>query len=257
MGCGNSSSTETKPMGSAPATSKAVVATPAAAGSGITVEYFDAFYGRADSIRFLYHKANVQYTYKGFSNEEWAALKAKGYGEFGGLPIIKANGKEYGQSMAALRSQGAKYGLYDPKDVMGSYYCDVIVDGNVDVLDTTTGVLLGVLMGKGGKPDAEDHQKIKELFKKAHAPTLNLLVANMKAHGGKYAAGNKLSIADCCLVASMANIWCNEASPFYATFQECLAGGDVDKAAIDAYFATLRAEFGDRLKDPARTPKGG
>ena len=141
---------------------------------------------------------------------------------------------------------------------MSSYYADVILDGNADILNSTTGVLLGSVLPKGGKADEEDFAKVREIFKKAHAPTLNILVANMKAHGGKYAAGNKLSIADCALVSSLANIWDNPASPLRATFQECLAGGDiVDKAALDKYFATLRAEFGARLNDPKRTPKAG
>lgn len=84
---------------------------------------------------------------------------------------------------------------------------------------------------------------------------MNLLVANMKAHGGKFAAGNKVSIADCCMVASMANIWFNEASPVYATWQECFSAGDVDKAALDKYFATLKAEFSDRLNSAERPAK--
>lgn len=186
----------------------------------MTVEYFEDFYARADSLRFMLHKAGVKHTYKGYSQAEWGALKTATppqSGEFNGLPRLTLGGKEYGQSMAILRAFGSKYGFYDPTDPISSYYCDVIVDGCVDVLGSTTGALFPVL-GKGGKADEEDFQKIRELFKKSHVPTLNLLVANMKKHGGKYAAGNKVSIADCCMVSSMANIWCNEASPFYATF---------------------------------------
>ena len=249
MGCANSSSTQTKAMG-------ANNSTPG--GEEITLEYFADFYGRADQIRFLLTKAGVNYNYSGLSQAEWGAVKGPGYGEFPFMPKLKVGKKEYGQSLAILRSQGVKYGFYDPKDAMSSYYADVILDGNADILNSTTGVLLGSVLPKGGKADEEDFAKVREIFKKAHAPTLNILVANMKAHGGKYAAGNKLSIADCALVSSLANIWDNPASPLRATFQECLAGGDiVDKAALDKYFATLRAEFGARLNDPKRTPKAG
>ena len=186
----------------------------------MTLEYFEDFYARSDAIRFMLLKAGAKFTFKGYTQAEWGALKTaepQQSGEFNGLPRLTLGGKEYGQSMAILRAFGAKYGFYDPSDVMGSYYTDVIVDGNVDILGSTTGAIFPVL-GKGGQADEEDLQKVRDLFKKSHAPTLNLLIANMKAHGGKYAAGNKLGIADCCMVASMANIWCNEASPFYATF---------------------------------------
>ena len=145
--------------------------------------------------------------------------------------------------------------MYNPKDAMSSYYADCIIDGGVDILDSTTKVLLPVLVGKGGAADAEDLEKLKETFKKSHAPTLNLLVHNMKAHGGKFAAGNKVSIADCVMVASLVNIWDNPASPVRATFQECFSAGDVDKAALDEYFATLREAFADRLNSADRTAK--
>ena len=257
MGCANSSSTETKNMGA-----NRAAATPGKPGtvsvSDVTLEYFADFYGRADSIRFMLHKAGVSYNYSGLAQAEWEAKKGPAYGEFPFMPKLKVGDKEYGQSMAILRAFGAKYGMYDPKDPMSAYYADVVVDGHVDILNTTTGVLIGSVLPKGGAADEGDFAKVREIFKKAHAPTLNILVANMKAHGGKYAAGKKVSIADCVMVAALVNIWDNPASPLRATFQECLAGGDIaDKAALDAYFKTLRSEFGARLNDPKRTPKAG
>ena len=85
-------------------------------------------------------------------------------------------------------------------------------------------------------------------------PFFKILCGNMKRHGGKYAAGNRLTIVDCVLVAGMANIWCNPASPFAETFNELFAQGDVDKGAIDSYFSVLRSEFATRLNSKDRPP---
>ena len=122
--------------------------------------------------------------------------------------------------MAVLRSLGSKYGLYFPQDPETSYYCDVIIDCYVDALDSAAGVTMPVLM-KGGVADEEDCAKMKEVFYKTTVPLFKMLCANMKQHGGKYAAGNMLTIADCCMIAGIANIWYNEASPFFKTFDEC------------------------------------
>ena len=82
--------------------------------SSLTVEYFGLGYARADPIRFLLHHAKVDYQYIGYDFEQWGKLKGEGKGgEFGGLPRLTMNGKEYGQSMAVLRMLGQKYGYYD------------------------------------------------------------------------------------------------------------------------------------------------
>ena len=243
MGCADS--TYTMPMGMS---KRGSIGGP---GMKMTLEYFDFCYGRADSIRFCLEKAGVKYQYIGHSNEEWGQMKANkpAHREFNFMPIWTVDGKEYGQSMALLRGIGTKHNMYFPQDPFTSYYCDVMLDCFVDVLDGCTGAILGVLLdpSKGGKPTAEDVNVLKEKWQKTCVPLFKLLVANMKAHGGKYAAGNRLTIADCVLVAGMDNIWCNAAGPFKATFDELFNSGDVDKAAIDSYFATLRSEFGARL----------
>ena len=132
----------------------------------MTLEYFDFCYGRADSIRFCLHKAGVKYDYIGHSNEAWGQMKANkpAHREFNFMPIWTVDGKEYGQSMALLRGIGTKHGMYFPQDPFTSYYCDVILDCYVDVLGACTGVVLPVLMGKGGKADQEDIDKLKEAW---------------------------------------------------------------------------------------------
>ena len=60
------------------------------------LEYFGPF-GRADPIRFCLNKAGIRFDDVTVTQEEWANRKAAGNaGEFGFLPILTIDGKEYG-----------------------------------------------------------------------------------------------------------------------------------------------------------------
>lgn len=143
--------------------------------------------------------------------------------------------------------------MYFPKCHKTSYMCDVIVDCFVDVLDGNAGVCLPVATQKNGQPDDGDVQKIKDLWKKASVPLLKLLTKNMKCHGGKYAAGDRLTIADCAMVACLVNIWQNKSGPMYATYEQLYQDEvELDKGCINDYFDTLRAEFKERLDSSER-----
>ena len=77
----------------------------------------------------------------------------------------------------------------------------------MDAFESVAAVIVPVLTAKGGQADDADHAAIREAWKKAHVPLFKMLCANMQQHGGKYAAGNRLTIADCLMVAGMANMW--------------------------------------------------
>ena len=63
-------------------------------------------------------------------------------------------------------------------------------------------------------------------------------------------AGSKLTIADCCMVAMLVNIWENPAGPFSAQFAPVLK----KYPKVQAYNLKLREAFKERLADPARKP---
>ena len=113
-----------------------------ASGKKVEVEYFCMGYGRADPIRMLLGLKKIEYEYVGHTFESWGALKGSGKGgEFNGLPRVRSvTGKEYGQSLAILRSLGAKNGLYDAADWKSAAYVDCILDAWVDMLDKTMGL---------------------------------------------------------------------------------------------------------------------
>ena len=154
------------------------------------------------------------------------------------------NGKEYGQSMAELRMLGTMYGYYNPSDWKCAYYCDVILDGWVDILDKTNGIVLS--------EDSEEKKKetLENVIKNIHIPFLNFMEKQLVECGGPYIAGNKLTIADCAMVATLANIWENPAGPFTERFKPVLA----NYPKVQAYNKTLRVAFAARLNDPARKP---
>ena len=154
------------------------------------------------------------------------------------------NGKEYGQSMAELRMLGTMYGFYNPQDWKAAYYCDVILDAWVDILEKTNGIVLS--------QDSEEKkmETLENVIKNVHIPVLNFMEKQLQELGGTYIAGNKLTIADCAMVATLANIWENPAGPFTERFKPVLSG----YPKVQAYNQRLREAFKDRLNDPARKP---
>lgn len=185
----------------------------------IKIEYFDAVYARSDPLRFLLHHAEVEYEFVGHSFEKWGTIKAAGLqGEFGGLPRLTIDGAEFGQSMAQLRAMGSKYGYYDPTDWKTAYLCDVVIDCFVDIHDKTNGLTMKPPMMS---PEGKD-EDIKKIIETIHIPFLKLFENQLKTHGGKYAAGDKLTIADCCMVSVLVNIWENPAGPWAEKFKPVL-----------------------------------
>ena len=212
----------------------------------IKLEYFEV-YGRADPIRFLLHHAKIDYEYVGYDFPTWGKIKAEGKnGEFGGLPRVTINGEEMGQSLAILRMFGAKYGYYPINDWKTSFHINVILDVWPDMLEKTNAITLGM---KNMSQDEID-EKLKAAIEKAHVPALNCMEKQLAEHGGPYIAGAQLTIADCCIVATLANIWENPAGPWSEKFKPVLA----NYPKVQAYNLKLREAFKERLNDPERKP---
>ena len=91
--------------------------------------------GRGEAVRIALHAAGIQHTDKFLVYSEYQELKAKtnDYVWKNGLPILAIDGKEFTQSLAALRYAGKKSGLY-PKDDIAALAVDEILDITQDIL---------------------------------------------------------------------------------------------------------------------------
>ena len=155
-------------------------------------------------------------------------------------------GKEYGQSLATLRMIGAKHGYYKPDDWQSCAQVDVILDAWVDMLDKSTGVALK--MSGGGCTPEEAMKEHQGIIERVHVPALKVMEAQLTANGGPFIAGNFVSIADCCMVAMLANIWENPAGPWTSQFEPVLK----QYPKVQAYNLKLREAFKERLTSPER-----
>ena len=115
---------------------------------------------------------------------------------------------------------GAKHGYYNATDPKQSYLIDVVLDCFTDIHDTSNGVALGLLTGQMTAEAA--NAALGEKIPKAIEPILNLYEAQL-GHGCKFMAGDKVTIADCAMVALMANILENPNSPFAELYKPVMA----------------------------------
>lgn len=167
--------------------------------------YFD-IYGRAESIRFLLSHAKVEYENVN-AGPIMADLK-KDKLEFGQVPMLEtADGKHFVQSWAILRYLGRTYGYY-PNDAELAWKIDSTIDAVEDYVVAYF------------KYNFESNEEKKAVFKEAWLKNLPMWVSaiekRLEANGGKYIAGDKITIADFALAYVGFGLLLNEANPHYA-----------------------------------------
>lgn len=91
--------------------------------------------GRGEAVRVALHAASISFVDKFLIYSDYQELKEKteDWTWKNGLPILSVNGKEFTQSLAALRYAGKKSNLY-PKDDLEALAVDEILDIAQDVL---------------------------------------------------------------------------------------------------------------------------
>ena len=194
--------------------------------------YFD-IYGRAESIRFLLSHAKVEY-----ENVDAGPIMAdlkKDKLEFGQVPLLEtADGHSFVQSWAILRYLGRTYGYY-PNDAELAWKIDSTIDAVEDYIVAYF------------KYNFEMHEEKKAIFKEAWLKLLPIWVAaiekRLEANGGKYIAGDKITIADFALGAVAFNLLLNEANPHYAETMPFIK----DHEVLKKYANGLKEDLGAHL----------
>ena len=168
--------------------------------------YYFSIFGRAESIRFLLSHAKVEYE-EVDAGPIMADLK-KDKLEFGQVPLLEtADGKQLVQSWAILRYLGRTYGYY-PNDAELAWKIDSTIDAVEDYVVAYF------------KYNFESNEEKKAIFKENWLKNMPIWGAaiekRLEANGGKYIAGDKITIADFALAYVAFGLLLNEANPHYA-----------------------------------------
>ena len=168
---------------------------------------------------------------------DWNQKKEAGEGgEFGGgLPQAKyttESGEEVHLSQfgSILRHFGMRYGYFDASDYQQSKFIDPLVDTFADIINS-----LAKFMFAPEEEQGPLKESYIELAKKFHA----LVESNLNAHSGKFAAGEKVTIADFVMASYVGNYLINTAFP--ASSEAMATVGDTPK--FEAYMQTVQDEF--------------
>jgi len=132
--------------------------------------------GRAESIRWIFTIAKVQFEDVRISGAEWAELKPKT--PWGQVPILSVDGKEIGQSRTIMRFLGKKFNMVGSSE-WDATKCDEISD----VLEDINSEVVKVIFGKD---DTEKEIAKKNLVDKVWPNNLPKLEKLAKANPGDF-----------------------------------------------------------------------
>lgn len=177
--------------------------------SEIVIFYF-AGMGRADPIRQMFEYHGQRYKKIDIDPNYWAEKKAADEGgEFGGgLPQVMfedENGVELelAQFGSIMRHFGMRYGYYDASSFEMSRYVDPIVETFGDLMNHLAKIIFA--------PNDADKMPLifsyLEFVKKYHS----MVESNLEHHGGCYAAGDQVTIADFVMASYIGNYLLNPA----------------------------------------------
>ena len=194
------------------------------------LHYFD-IYARAEPIRFLLSHAKVEYEDVLVPGWDLSELRAQGKLEFNQVPVLEKDGKLFSQSWAILRYLGRTYGYYPESSPETAYTIDSTIDAIEDFLTA--------FFRFNFEPNADKKAVFKENLLKMAPIWVAAIEKRLEKSGGKYIAGDKITIADFALAAVAFDNLLNEANPLYAETLPFIK----DHETLKKYSAGLKEEF--------------
>jgi glutathione S-transferase len=151
----------------------------------IKLTYFDINGGRAEPVRMALFIAGVEYEDNRISFADFGSMR-EGF-PLKAVPTLEVDGVLYTQCNAMARYSARLAGLY-PTDAWQAFLCDEVMDVVEDA-----SIALVKTFGLSG-----DELKLarEKLVEGPFTNFLNLFAKRLEAAGGKFFAGNQLSIAD-------------------------------------------------------------
>lgn len=151
----------------------------------LKLTYFDFHGGRGEPARLALAIGGIVFEDDRVAFADWGRRKATT--PFGGLPLLEVDGEIVAQSNGINRYVGKVAGLY-PTDPWQAALCDEVMDAVEEI---------------GGKIektfDLPEEQKKTQRQALVEGPLtlyLTRLQQRLGAHGGRYFAGDRLSVAD-------------------------------------------------------------
>jgi len=147
--------------------------------------YFDFAGGRGEPIRIALHAAGIAFEDIRLSFPEFSKMRQDT--PFNALPVFEINGAAVTQSNALCRYIGKMSGLY-PADDLQALYCDETMDAVEDLSHH-----IGRTFGLEGDELKAAREKLVDGWLTTFLKGLSAL---LERGGGRYFAGNSLTIAD-------------------------------------------------------------
>jgi glutathione S-transferase len=151
----------------------------------LKLTYFDFHGGRGEPARLALAIGGMAFEDDRVAFADWERRKADT--PFGGLPLLEVDGEIIAQSNGINRYVGKLTDLY-PADPWQAALCDEAMDA---VEDITIKVVATFDL-----PEAEKRAQRQALVDGPLRLYLTRLQERLEAHGGRYFAGNRLSVAD-------------------------------------------------------------
>ena len=151
----------------------------------LKLTYFDFHGGRGEPARVALSMSGIPFEDDRVNAAEWQKRKADT--PFGALPLLEVDGKTLAQSNAINHYVGKLANLY-PSDPWEAALCDETMEAVEDVTNKIAATLF--------LPDEQKKAQRKALVEGPLPFFLARLQQRLEAHGGRYFAGNRFSIAD-------------------------------------------------------------
>lgn len=151
----------------------------------LKLTYFDFHGGRGEPARLALSIGGIQFEDDRVPTSDWEHRKA--HTPFGALPVLEVDGQTLAQSNAINRYVGKLADLY-PTDPWQAALCDEVMEAVEDIGTKIAGTLF--------LPEEQKKAQRQALVEGAIPFYLTRLQQRLEAHGGRYFADDRLSVAD-------------------------------------------------------------